>query len=48
MIAIRNFFHNGKLILKEEIIDCDKSAMEQMLKEELMELTPVGKKEIEK
>ena len=41
MIAIRNFFWNGKLILKGEIIDCDEEAKEQMLEEELMQFTGV-------
>jgi hypothetical protein len=48
MIAIRNFFRNGKLILKGEIIDCDEEAKNQMLEEELMEFTNVEKKIQEK
>jgi len=44
MIAIRNFFRNGKLILKGEMIDCDEEAKNQMLEEELMEFTDVEKK----
>jgi hypothetical protein len=47
MIATRNFFRNGKLILKGEIIDCDEEAKNQMLQEELMEFTRVGKAELE-
>ena len=41
MIAIRNFFRNGKLIIIGEIIDCDEEAKNQMLEEELMEFTKV-------
>jgi hypothetical protein len=41
MIAIRNFFRNGKLIIKGEIVDCDEEAKNQMLEEELMEFTKV-------
>lgn len=43
MVAIRNFFRNGKLILKGEVIDCDEEAKNQMLEEELMEFSRVQK-----
>jgi len=41
MVAVRNFFRNGKLIVKGEIVDCDEEAKNQMLEEELMEFTRV-------
>lgn len=44
MIAIRNFFRNGKLIVKGEIVECDEEAKDQMLEEELMEYTKVQNK----
>ena len=48
MTAVRNFFRNGKLIVKGEIVDCDEEAKNQMLKEEFMEFTEVQKKLNEK
>jgi hypothetical protein len=38
MVALKNFFRNGIIIRKGEIIDCDEEAKDQMLEEGLMEI----------